>query len=381
MASITPYQTKKGRRYRVQYRDPAGKMRSKRGFTRKSDAQAWADKNAVDVTAGDWINPTLGRTTIEDVHPAWEARQAQLKPSTETMNSDIYRLHVEPTWAGRAVGGVKPSEVQTWVNSLDYSPSYVRNCHMVLAQHFDVAVRDGMLKKNPARGVRLPSKPVQPVKVYLTYGQLRQLADASKYPELIMLLGTVGLRWGEAAALRPCDLDPKRNRISISRSASKAGNRVEIVSPKTGPRSVAVPADVMRMLVRRAADRPVDGLLWPNRNGEPMISPGHNSWFSGAVRDCMEPLVPVDPANPGGKKVRVKDPSFPRVTPYGLRHVAAGLMIQAGANPLLVARQLGHADPSITMRVYASLWEDGLDVLAQSIGADVAKMQPRALES
>lgn len=380
MASISPYNTKSGKRWRVQYRDPAGKVRSKRGFTRKTDAQAWADKNAVDVHSGDWINPALGRTTVEDLHPAWVARQAQLKPSTRAMNADIYRLHVEPVWAGRSVGGVKPSEVQTWVNGLEHSPSYVRNCHMVLAQHFDVAVRDGMVKKNPARGVRLPSKPVQPVKVYLTYGQLCQLADASKYPELIMLLGTVGLRWGEAAALRPCDLDPKRNRINITRSASKAGNSVEVVSPKTGPRSVAVPGDVMRMLVRRAADRPVDGLLWPNRNGEPMISPGHNSWFSGAVRDCMEPWVPVDPANPDGKKVRVKDPSFPRVTPYGLRHVAAGLMIQAGANVKMVSAQLGHASAKQTLDTYAHLWDDGLDQMMQSLGADVVKLQSRAVE-
>ena len=65
----------------------------------------WADKNAVDVTAGDWINPTLGRTTTEQLHPAWKARQSQLRPSTETMNADIYRLHVEPVWASRAVGG------------------------------------------------------------------------------------------------------------------------------------------------------------------------------------------------------------------------------------------------------------------------------------
>lgn len=38
MASITPYTTKSGKRWRVQYRDPAGKVRSKRGFTRKTDA-------------------------------------------------------------------------------------------------------------------------------------------------------------------------------------------------------------------------------------------------------------------------------------------------------------------------------------------------------
>ena len=364
MASISPYQTKKGKRWRVQYRDPSGRVRSKRGFVRKSDAQTWADKNAVDVSAGDWINPTLGRTTIEQLHPAWVARQSQLKPSTEAMNADIYRLHVEPAWASRAVGGVKPSEVQTWVNSLDYSPSFVRNCHMVLAQHFDVAVQDGMLKKNPARGVRLPSKPVQPVKVYLTYEQLRDFANASKYSELILLLGTVGLRWGEAAALRPMDLDPKRNRISITRSASKAGNRVEVVSPKTGARSVAVPGDVMRLLVRRSANRPVDGLLWPNRDGGPMISPGHNSWFDGAVKRCQK-----------------ADSSFPRVTPYGLRHVAAGLMIQAGANVKMVSAQLGHASAKQTLDTYAHLWDDGLDQMMQSLGADVVKLQPKAVDS
>lgn len=363
MASVSPYQTKAGKRWRVQYRDPAGKVRTKRGFMRKGDAQAWADKNAVSVADGDWVNPALGRATIADVHSGWVARQAQLKPSTRVMNADIYRLHVEPAWGGRAVGGVRLSEVQTWVNSLDFSPSFVRNCHMVLAQHFDVAVQDGLLKKNPARGVTLPRKPVQPVKVYLTYEQLCALADAAKYPELIMLLGTVGLRWGEAAALRPMDLDPKRNRVSITRSASKAGNRVEVVSPKTGPRSVSVPDQVMRMLVRRSAGCPVDGFLWPNRDGLPMISPGHNSWFDGAVKRCQK-----------------ADGSFPRVTPYGLRHVAAGLMIQAGANVKMVSAQLGHASAKQTLDTYAHLWDDGLDQVMQSLGGNVVKLQSQRVD-
>ena len=63
MASVTPYETKSGKRWRVQYRDPAGKGRTKRGFKRKSDAQAWAAKNTTAMGDGDWIAPELGTTT------------------------------------------------------------------------------------------------------------------------------------------------------------------------------------------------------------------------------------------------------------------------------------------------------------------------------
>ena len=59
-----------------------------------------------------------------------------------------------------------------------------------------------------------------------------------------------------------------------------------------------------------------------------------------------------------------KNPDFPRVTPHGLRHVAAGLMISAGAHPKIVQRQLGHASAAMTLDTYADLWEEDLDVVA-----------------
>ena len=58
---------------------------------------------------------------------------------------------------------------------------------------------------------------------------------------------------------------------------------------------------------------------------------------------------------------------LPRVTPHGLRHVAAGLMVSSGANVLVVSRQLGHADPSLTLRVYAALWDEDLDRLGTKV--------------
>lgn len=85
----------------------------------------------------------------------------------------------------------------------------------------------------------------------------------------------------------------------------------------------------------------------------------------------MEPRDPVI-----GKRVR--DPSFPRVTPHRLRHVVAGLIIQAGANVKMVSAQLGHASAKQTLDTYVHLWHDGLDRMMQSHGADVVKLQSRA---
>lgn len=69
---------------------------------------------------------------------------------------------------------------------------------------------------------------------------------------------------------------------------------------------------------------------------------------------------------------------FPRVTPHGLRHVAAGLMVSAGANVLAVSRQLGHADPSMTLKTYAALFDEDLSVLGARVDEcvqNVVKLQ------
>ena len=82
MASIKPYKTAKGRAWRVQYRDPAGKNKTKQGFRTKNEAQAWADKNSTTIRTGDWIDPNAGKVTIGEVAVPWEANLTHLKPKT-----------------------------------------------------------------------------------------------------------------------------------------------------------------------------------------------------------------------------------------------------------------------------------------------------------
>ena len=64
MASTKPYKTAKGRAWRVQYRSPDGRNRTKQGFRTKNEAQAWAEKNATTIREGDWIDPNAGKVTV-----------------------------------------------------------------------------------------------------------------------------------------------------------------------------------------------------------------------------------------------------------------------------------------------------------------------------
>lgn len=350
MASISNYQTKSGKRWRVQYRDNNGRARTKRGFIRKSDAQAWAQRNAVALQEGDWVSHADKQKNISVYADHWLKRVNTMAPSTSRVYRHAWVNHVQPEWGERAVSTIRPSEVQSWVDAATLGAVSVRRNVDVLAQILDIVVQDGILKTNPARGLRLPRKP--PAKqVFLTPAQLKFLASEARYPEIVWLLGTVGLRWGELAGLRVKHVNPLRSRILVEENAVTVRNQVIVGVPKDHEaREVAVPRFVMDMLVPRLTGKLPEAWVWERPGGGPLKLPGAKSWFSGAVDRCM-----------------AADASFPRVTPHGLRHVAAGLMVSAGANPVVVARQLGHSDPSVTLRVYTALWDKDLDAVAAAV--------------
>lgn len=351
MASIKKYKTAKGTAWRVQYRSPDGKSRTKQGFKTKDAASAWADRNAVSVREGEWIDPALRKLTVDELGARWLANQTHLKPSTLRTTEQAWRVHVQPQWAHWQIGAVKPSDVQTWVSGIDRAGATVRRAHACLAQILDVAVMDGMLKSNPARGVTLPRK-AKAKHVYLTAGQVKMLADeCSSNGELVWLLATTGLRWGEAAALRVEDVDFLRRRIRVERAAVTVGSDVHVGTPKTHEkRSVAVPAFVLDKLSPLCAGKLPGALLWTARDGDFMKVPNHHTWYYYAL-----------------DRVRRRELEFPRVNIHGLRHVAAGLLVSQGANVKVVQRQLGHANASMTLDVYADLFEGDLDAVGASM--------------
>ncbi|WP_276652386.1 tyrosine-type recombinase/integrase [Corynebacterium vitaeruminis] len=348
MASIKPYDTKSGRRWRVDYVKPDGKNTSKRGFIRKGDAQAWAEHNAVSVRSGEWVAERDKHRRLDSFWDAWWASKQILEPGSTTVMERSWRIYVKPRWGDYAVGSIRKSEVQAWLAEHKEKASSISRAFGVLAGLLDQAVEEQCLPRNPVRGVVLPRRP-QPKHVYLSMDQVSQLVEeCSQQKMLVLLLATTGLRWGEAVGLQKRDLMAGKDRIRVERAVKDVGHVLSIGGLKTHEtRVVAAPHSVMVALRRQARGLEPGGLLFTKPGGGMWGNLGKNDFFNMAVKRMVD------------------DGRLPeRITAHGLRHVAAGLLVSAGANVKVVQRQLGHKSAAMTLDTYADLFDGDLDEVA-----------------
>jgi integrase len=75
------------------------------------------------------------------------------------------------------------------------------------------------------------------------------------------------------------------------------------------------------------------------------------------------------------RRCQAADSGFPRITAHDLRHTAASLAISAGANVKVGQRMLGHSSASMTLDVYADLFESDLYTAAENVGTMWARAQ------
>lgn len=360
MASITSYQTAAGTRYMVYYNRSDGKWTSKRGFSRKLDARRWATEKESSKVHGEYIDESAGLTTIRERSDAWLAKKKMsVKPSTWRVLETSLRVYVLPRWGDVALKNIVRGQVQEWVTGLasGRSATVVIRAYGVLAGIVEDAVADRLLPRNPIRGVELPRKRKKK-HVYLTEQQLLKLAEACKETGgdlgeqrglLVLMLGTCGMRWGEAVGLRVGDVDTSRHRIRIERTATELGSDIVEGSPKNSEsRTVVYPDMLDDGLSKIMEGRGKDDLLFTGSDGSHMrrTNPnGHGKWFWRACEAA----------------------GIPHMTIHDIRHTAASLMVRSGANVKAVQRQLGHSSAAMTLDTYADLFDDDLDSVRTSM--------------
>lgn len=352
MGSVRPYETTKGRRYRVRYRRPDHTEAEKRGFTTIREAQLYLSTVTVSKAAGEYIDPVASRVPLRMFADSWlRSKQPPMtKPSYYATLEQAWRSHVAPVWADREISSIRRSEVQDWVSELATrkSRTVVIRSLGILAGMLDVAMDDRRLANNPARRVRnLPKHGPGKRRVYLTHDQVATLAACSAYPTLVLTLAYCGLRWGEATGLRVRSVNRLRRRFVIEENAVMIAYEIHVGTPKTHERrSVPYPARLDSMIEAACAGKRPEGLLFGDGVTH-MRNSGAKGWFANAVA-----------------RAQLFDPSIPRVTPHDLRHTAASLAISSGANVKAVQRMLGHASAAMTLDTYADLFEDDLDEVA-----------------
>ncbi|RZS89878.1 site-specific recombinase XerD [Motilibacter rhizosphaerae] len=355
--------TKRGSGYLGRYRGPDGKERSKT-FDRKGDALRWAQEQERKVRNQDWADPALAKVTVGELCEHWLATLS-VKPKTRLSYENLLTTAVLPTWGTVRVDRVTHSAVRAWVagmtgaRGLLLSASRRRQAYNLLASVLDAAVLDGRLTKNPARpadvrGRRanfLPKVEAPARKRYLTHEQVAALADAAgEYRPLMLVLAYCGLRWGEASALRVRHVDLLRKRLLVEEAVADIRGKLiyDTTKTRTSRRTVAVPPFLLADFERLMQDKGPNDLLFTSPQGSALRLPNWRKrvFDKAVIAAGLEGL-----------------------TPHGLRHTAASLAVQSGANVKVVQAMLGHKDAAMTLNVYADLFDQDLDDVAARLDA------------
>jgi integrase len=361
MATISRYQTASGATlYRVRYRTPDRGQTDKRGFKTKRDAQAWADQLEVDKRRGVYVAPAAGRVKLGDYAQDWLNSKHKLKPSTKAR----YKVVLDTALAkytDMALGDISRQFVREFVTDLnrDLAPASVHKTIGVLRQVLAMAVTDNRLAMNPVDGVELPSVMALEQR-FLTLEQLRVLASAAgAHRALVYVLGTCGLRFGEVAELRWRDVDIQGLRLRIARSVTLVNGVFEVGSPKNGKaRTVSLPAFVAGLLT---PGKDLDALVFPDSGGGHMRGSNvRRRWWSRAVAEAQ--LFPRTVTDAAGKEAMVYDFKL-----HELRHTAASLAIQAGANIKALQNMLGHESAGLTLDRYGHLYGSDVEAVGEAI--------------
>ena len=324
---------------------------------------------------GDYVPPVdlTVRAYLEDRWlPALGAED--LSPSTV----DSYTLHVErivPHLGDIPLQRLNRNDVTRMASQLaeDVSKSKGRplaaetrrGVLVALHRALNDAVEAGLLRTNPATGVKRPKvrRPEMHTWSKLELLTFLRATNDDRLGPLWHLLALTGLRRGEALGLKWPDVDLEGGRLSIQRQRVLSGyevqERAQTKSRKGRP--VSIDAGTIAMLrlqsQRQLADADDWGDAWQatghvftRENGEP--------WHPDRVKKLFEQAV---------KKIDV-----PRIRMHDLRHTWATLALRAGVNPKVVQERLGHANISITMDTYSHVLPDLQESAAELVASLVA---------
>ncbi len=360
----------KGKRWRARYVDDIGRERAN-GFARKADAQKWLDSEVTAKFAtGTYVAPSAGRVTVADVYQSWFPAQSHISAKTAASRRSAWSSRVEPKWGDTLVIDVRTAAIRSWVASMvaeGAGTPTIENAFGVLRQVLGAAVEDRRIPRNPCDRVRLPKRKHSD-RGYLSHTQVVALASAAqRQGEVVRFLAYTGLRWGEMAALRVQDFDMLRRRVNVSRSVTESGGLVWS-NPKTWERrSVPFPAALADELSALMVGRGRDDLVFTDMRGGVLRN---SNWrarvFEKAVRTVQAAVIAQRAKELAATGVAIT-PEFPTITPHDLRHTAASLAVSAGANVKAVQRMLGHAKASMTLDVYADLFDEDLDGVADRL--------------
>lgn len=300
-----------------------GGKRHTKSFSLKNDALKWAveksNESAPSVREQFRYDQFVKIWIDEETH--------HLRPQTLAEYRRVLKSQVLPVFWDRPLNEITREEVASWVTAMSgkLAPDSVRAYFNVFRSSIVAAYKMNYLPSahpSPVSDISLPSQRYSTR--FLTRDELSVLVDATdeRYSALVLLLGTCGLRVGEALALRPEDI--RQGSIAVGRTLIDKGGEPRVAEPKTkrGKRNVPMTSELAEALSAHMAKYPDPDWVFQAPEGGPVRL--HN--FRSRV------FYPA-----------VKKAKLDKTRLHDLRHTAISIWLSGGADPKSVQHWGGHS--------------------------------------
>lgn len=352
-------------RWEGRYTAPDGKQRSVYGKTQAACTAALrAAQN--DIDNGHWMEPS--RMTVEEWFGVWlKDYQAHTTTRTVKVYSDIARLHIVPVIGQVKIAKLSPMHVRRVINAMaekDLSPNYIHHAHGVLSVSLNAAIEAGIIKSNPASGIKTPQR-AKPKFNVIDREQIPAFVEAARRDAngnaLIFALLT-GLRASELRGLQWTAVDFDSATIDIHQQLT--GHKpLQFTAPKDGSaRVIQITPQAIDILRKQKKDlaalRLAAGDRWEHN---PIVD---DLVFRSARGHFIAESVLHKAVRAAGDAIGI-----PGLHPHDLRHSYAVASLRSGIDVKTLQHNLGHKNAAMTLDVYAAYTTDAGKVGAQKLSA------------
>jgi integrase len=367
------------RRYEITYIDSDGRRRWQAipGHDNLDDAHAVLTRINHKLHRGERVAPS--KQTFDQLADEWLTQLRVGERTRERYDSNL-RNHLRPRYGQRRAQSITVDDVARLIVDLESKGKAgwtIRNTLTTLSSLFTWAKRRGLVANNPVADLDARERPRVARKQQRAFepAEITALLAAAdpKYRPLIATALFSGLRLMELLALRWQDIDLKAGEIHVRAQLRRKGGRKDLKSD-AGRRDVILMPELAHLLRRhkaRSLYSQEHDYVFASDTGTPL------NWRNVEHRGFDHALERAKLTRPDGKPVL-----------HDCRHTFASLLIAQGLDIVFISRQLGHANPATTLRIYAHQFDrhnhatrmrDTLSASYGSLLTTAGRDAPRAL--
>ena len=298
-------------------------------------------------------------------------KESFISGASRSSYKSMFVKHLLPTFGLQRLTAIGSNQLQEFLNGFaGQSKSMITLAVGILKSIFSNAYAEGIIPRDPTVALVRPKAMNKSERRPLTAEETQRILHiARNHPDglLLAVLYYTGVRRGEALGLKWGDFDFKEDQVHIQRDIDYVGSTAQEGALKTAAadRYIPIPPELKELLLKKK--RPAGEYVFSTGDGKPLSQATFKRLWCRLMlaADCVEWREQKPNTNrPDDILKCIK----PLITPHYFRHNYVTMLYEAGVDPLIAMKIVGHTDYQTTANIYTHVRDEMLKKSTVNMG-------------